>query len=281
MKSKPEWFRKAINRKDLVEMRDLIREYNLNTVCEEAACPNRGECYKNKTLTVMILGQTCTRNCRFCNVGTKKPEGIDEGEPYRVAEALSKLNLDYVVITSVTRDDLKDGGAEHFAKTIKEFKKKNPDTMLEVLVPDFLHAIHKVVDAKPDVISHNVETVPRLYEYVRPKANYNRSVCLLNVAKRMDPSIYTKSGFMVGLGEVYIEIMHMMEHLRRVNCDVITIGQYARPSKQHIEVTEWVHPKVFEKYKEEAEKMGFLHVESGPYVRSSFHASEFLKKTRK
>lgn len=280
MTSKPEWFRKAINRRDLVEMRELIREYNLNTVCEEAACPNRGECYKNKTLTVMILGQTCTRNCRFCNVGTKKPEGVDEDEPYRVAEALSKLNLDYVVITSVTRDDLKDGGAEHFAKTITEFKKKNPNTTLEVLVPDFLHATHKVVDAKPDVISHNIETVLRLYENVRPKANYDRSMYLLNVAKKLDPAIYTKSGLMVGLGETYEEVLEVMQDLKGVGCDVITLGQYARPSKQHIEVAEWIHPKIFEKYKEEAEKMGFLHVESGPYVRSSFHASEFLKKIR-
>lgn len=281
MKSKPEWFRKAINRRDLTEMRELIREYNLNTVCEEAACPNRGECYKNKTLTVMILGQTCTRNCRFCNVGTKKPEGVDKDEPYRAAEALSKLNLDYVVITSVTRDDLEDGGAEHFAKTIKEFKKKKPKTTLEVLVPDFLHAIHKVVDARPDVISHNVETVPRLYKDVRPQADYKKSLAMLSVIKKLDQNIYTKSGFMVGLGETSDEVFYVMKHLRSINCDVITIGQYARPSKQHIEVAEWIHPKIFEKYKEEAEKMGFLHAESGPYVRSSFHASEFLKKIRK
>jgi len=279
---KPEWFRKTQNLKDLVEMRKFIKEYRLNTVCEEAACPNRGECYNKKTLTVMILGDTCTRNCRFCNVGTKKPDGkVDEDEPYRVAEALSKLSLDYVVITSVTRDDLKDGGAKHFAKTITEFKKKNPDTVLEVLVPDFLHSIHEVVDAKPDVISHNMETVFRLYDKVRPQADYHRSLKLLDVVKILDPKIYTKSGIMVGLGESYGEVIELMFDLKKIKCDIVTIGQYARPSKEHVEVAEWVHPEIFEDYKEDLECLGFLHVECGPYVRSSFHASEFLKKISK
>jgi lipoic acid synthetase len=278
---KPEWFRKTISLKDLTEMRRFIKEYNLNTVCEEAACPNRGECYKDKTLTVMILGQNCTRNCKFCNVTKKKPDSVDEDEPYRVAEALSKLNLDYVVITSVTRDDLKDSGAEHFAKTITEFKKKNPDTVLEVLVPDFLHSIDKVVDAQPDVISHNMETVFRLYEKVRPQANYHRSLKLLEVVKKIDPKIYTKSGIMAGLGETYGEVMELMFSLKRAKCDVITLGQYARPSKEHIGVAEWIHPDIFEDYKEDLEFMGFLHVESGPYVRSSFHAANFLKKISK
>lgn len=279
---KPKWFRKSLNLGDLAEMGRFIRKHKLNTVCEEAACPNRGECYKNKTLTVMILGDKCTRNCRFCNVGTKKPDGIvDEDEPCRVAEALSNLNLDYVVITSVTRDDLKDGGAEHFAKTITEFKKKNPETVLEVLVPDFLHSIHKVVDAKPDVISHNMETVFRLYEKVRPKADYHRSLKLLEVVKKLDPEIYTKSGIMVGLGETYEEAMELMTDLRKIGCDIATIGQYAQPSKQHIEIAEWIHPETFQSYKKDLEELGFLHVESGPYVRSSFHAANFLKKISK
>lgn len=277
---KPEWFRKNLNLKDLTEMRSFIKEYKLNTVCEEAACPNRGECYKDKTLTVMILGDTCTRNCKFCNVEKKRPGGVDEDEPYRVAEALSKLSLDYVVITSVTRDDLKDGGAEHFAKTITEFKKKNPDKILEVLVPDFLHSIHKVVDVKPDVISHNMETIFRLYEKVRPQADYHRSLKLLEVVKKLDPKIYTKSGIMVGLGEAYEEVIELMLDLKKIKCDVVTIGQYARPSKEHIEVAEWVHPLIFEDYKKDLEALGFMHVESGPYVRSSFHAAEFLKKIK-
>jgi len=186
-----------------------------------------------------------------------------------------------VVITSVTRDDLKDGGAEHFAKTIKEFYKKNPDTLLEVLVPDFAHSIDTVIEAKPDVISHNVETVPRLYKSVRdPRTDYKKSLDVLKKVKKQDPSIYTKSGLMVGLGESYEEMLNVMWDLKAIDCDVITIGQYARPSKKHIEITEWVHPDRFKEYKEAAERIGFLHVESEPYVRSSFHASDFLKKIR-
>ena len=276
--NKPEWFRKVIRANDLIQMRAFIRENRLNTVCEEAACPNRGECYKHKTLTVMILGRTCTRNCRFCNVETKRPEDVDSGEPNRVARALSLLHLDYVVITSVTRDDLEDGGAEHFVKTIKKVKEKNPDTVLEVLVPDFVHSIHRVVEASPEVVSHNVETIPRLYRSVMPQANYEKSLSLLALVKQRNSEIYTKSGMMVGLGERFEEVLSVMRDLRDVGCDVFTIGQYARPSKKHIEVSEWIHPRIFEAYKNRAEEMGFLHVESGPYVRSSFHASEILKK---
>jgi len=226
----------------------------------------------------MILGRTCTRNCRFCNVETKQPEGVDSDEPNRVARALSLLDLDYVVITSVTRDDLEDGGAEHFVKTIRKFKGKNPHTVLEVLVPDFVHSIHKVVKALPEVISHNVETIPRLYGSVRPQANYEKSLSLLALVKKINSGIYTKSGMMVGLGETFEEVLSVMKDLRDVGCDVFTIGQYARPSKKHIEVSEWIHPHIFEAYRNRAEEMGFLHVESGPYVRSSFHASEILKK---
>ena len=278
--NKPEWFRKVIRPNDLIEMRGLIRENRLNTVCEEAACPNRGECYKNKTLTVMILGRTCTRNCRFCNVETSKPEDVDIDEPNRVARALSQLHLEYVVITSVTRDDLEDGGAGHFVTTIQKFKEKNPHTVLEVLVPDFVHSIHKVVNANPGVISHNVETIPRLYSSVRPQADYKRSLSLLKLAKQINPAIYTKSGMMVGFGETWDEVIGVMKDLRDVGCDLFTIGQYARPSRRHIEVSDWIHPHTFEAYKKQAEKMGFLHVESGPYVRSSFHAAEILKKIR-
>jgi lipoic acid synthetase len=276
--NKPEWFRKVIRPRELIGMRNLIREYGLNTVCEEAACPNRGECYRNKTLTVMILGRTCTRNCRFCNVASERPRGVDRDEPNRVAGALSELSLDYVVITSVTRDDLDDGGAGHFAHTIRAVREKNPDTVLEVLVPDFVHAIDMVVREKPEVISHNVETVPRLYQSVRPQAHYERSLSLLAKVKEIDPEIFTKSGAMVGLGETYKEVLDVMRDLRAVGCDALTIGQYARPSKSHIEVSEWVHPHTFDRYRKEAEEMGFLHVESGPYVRSSFHAADFLEK---
>jgi lipoic acid synthetase len=276
--NKPEWFRKVIRPRELIDMRRLIREYGLNTVCEEAACPNRGECYGNKTLTVMILGRTCTRNCRFCNVESKQPHGIDDDEPNRVAGALSELSLEYVVITSVTRDDLEDGGAGHFASTIRAVRERNPDTVLEVLVPDFVHAIGKVVREKPEVISHNVETVPRLYPWVRPQADYERSLSLLSLVKELDPEIFTKSGMMAGLGETYQEVIGVMRDLRERGCDAFTIGQYARPSRAHIEVSEWVHPRTFDKYRDKAGAMGFLHVESGPYVRSSFHAAEFLKK---
>ena len=276
--NKPEWFRKVIRQRDLVEMRRLIIEYKLNTVCEEAACPNRGECYRNKTLTVMILGRRCTRNCAFCNVESKRPSGVDDDEPNRVAGALLELSLDYVVITSVTRDDREDGGAGHFANTIRAVREKNADTVLEVLVPDFVHAIGKVVREKPEVISHNVETVPRLYQSVRPQAHYEKSLSLLAAVKEMDPGIFTKSGVMVGLGETHEEVLGVMRDLRAVGCDVLTIGQYARPSMRHIEVSEWIHPRTFDRYRKEAEELGFLHVESGPYVRSSFHAADFLKK---
>jgi lipoic acid synthetase len=278
---KPEWFRKVIRPRDLVEMRRLIMEYKLNTVCEEAACPNRGECYRNKTLTVMILGRNCTRNCTFCNVESKKPTAVDDDEPTRVAEALSELSLDYVVITSVTRDDLEDGGSGHFARTIRAVREKNPETVLEVLVPDFVHAIGTVVGEKPEVISHNVETVPRLYQSVRPQAHYEKSLSLLALVKETDPEIFTKSGLMAGLGETYEEIIGVMRDLRAVGCDVLTIGQYARPSRSHIEVSEWIHPSTFDRYREEAQELGFLHVESGPYVRSSFHAADFLEKIRR
>jgi len=276
--NKPEWFRKVIRPRDLVEMRRLIMKYRLNTVCEEAACPNRGECYRNKTLTVMILGRNCTRNCRFCNVESRRPSDVDHDEPNRVAGALSELSLDYVVITSVTRDDLEDGGAGHFARTIRTVREKNRGTVIEVLVPDFVHAIGKVVNEKPEVISHNVETVPRLYSSVRPQANYEKSLSLLARVKEMDPGIFTKSGLMVGLGETFKEVLGVMRDLRTAGCDVLTIGQYARPSKEHIEVSEWIHPVTFDRYREEALKLEFLHVESGPYVRSSFHAADFLDK---
>ncbi len=276
--TKPEWFKKVIRPRDLVEMRRLILEYRLNTVCEEAACPNRGECYRNKTLTVMLLGRTCTRNCRFCNVEPKRPDSVDDDEPSRVAEALSQLSLNYVVITSVTRDDLEDGGAGHFAATIRAVREKNPDTAIEVLVPDFVHAIGVVVREKPEVISHNVDTVPRLFQSIRPQTSYERSLSLLAGVKELDPDMFTKSGVMVGMGEKYEEVLAVMRDLRAIGCDVFTIGQYARPSKRHIDVSEWIHPRTFDVYRDKAQELGFLHVESGPYVRSSFHAADFLEK---
>jgi len=267
-KKRPEWFNKVINQSDLTEMKKLIGGYDLNIVCEEDFCPNRGECYQDKTLTVRILEETLIKNTNT----------IDEDEPYRVAEAISKLNLDYVIITSVRRDDLEDGGAEHFAKTITELKRKSPKTTLEVLVPDFVHSIHKVVEAKPEVISHNIKTIPRLYKELNPKASYDKSLALLSVIKKTDPKIYTKSGLMLGSGEEYKEVLEALEDLASIECDIINIGQYVKPSKQHTEVVEWIHPYIFQKYKKDAYELGFLHVESEPYARISFHAAEFVKK---
>lgn len=273
---KPEWLKVKVNQYQLEEMANFLKDSKLYTVCQSAHCPNIGECFGRRTATFMIMGNICTRNCRFCAVDKGKPLPVDEEEPRRIAEAARKLNLRHVVVTCVTRDDLEDGGASHFAKTINELK-KIPGLTVEVLVSDFQgkeESIKTVVMAKPEIINHNLETVPRLYPEVRPMANYERSLYLLKRVKELDPSIYTKSGIMVGLGETDEEVIKVMEDLRKVDCDMMTIGQYLRPSKKHLEVKEFITPEQFEKYKKIGYEMGFKYVASGPLVRSSYNAEK-------
>lgn len=273
---KPEWLKVKISHDELKLMQNFLKDMSLNTVCQNADCPNIGECFAKKTATFMIMGNICTRGCRFCAVSKGQPEPLDEDEPKRVAEAAERLGLKHVVVTCVTRDDLSDGGASHFAKTIDELK-KIPGLTVEVLVSDFRgneESIKTVVKARPEIINHNVETVPRLYPKVRPQASYDRSLSLLKRVKELDEKIHTKSGIMVGLGETEDEVINVMKDLRKVNCDMMTIGQYLRPSKKHIEVAEYIIPEQFERYKEIGYNLGFKYIASGPLVRSSYHASE-------
>jgi len=254
-----------------MEVMGILRELGLHTVCEEANCPNRGECFESKTATFMILGNVCTRNCTFCAVSKGKPQPVDPDEPERLAEAASKLGLEYVVVTSVTRDDLPDGGAGHFAKVTQELHKKGIKT--ELLIPDFQgneQALKTVLDSDPEVLNHNVETVPRLYPEVRPKANYLQSLELLNRARDHT----TKSGIMLGLGEKQEEVEEVLDDLIKAGCDFLTIGQYLAPSRYHHPVIDYVHPDKFEELKQIALHKGFKHVASGPFVRSSYHAKE-------
>jgi len=258
--------------------RRLLEELKLNTVCQSALCPNLGECFSRRTATFMILGNTCTRNCRFCAVQSGQPQPPDPDEPRRVALAAARLGLKHVVVTSVTRDDLPDGGAGQFAATIKSIREYLPGAVIEVLTPDFQgkkEALVKVLEAGPHIFNHNIETVPRLYPEVRPGANYQRSLEILKQVKEMAPGIYTKSGLMVGLGETKEEVEQVMADLRKVNCDILTIGQYLRPSPQHLEVKEYVRPEVFDYYGARGREMGFLYVAAAPFVRSSYNAAEF------
>lgn len=281
---KPDWIRvKAPVSHAYQATRDLIRDHKLNTVCEEAACPNIGECWAKKHATVMILGSVCTRACRFCNVATGRPDLLDPHEPERVAEAMSKLSLSHVVVTSVDRDDLHDGGAEHFARTIRAIRAASPTTTIEVLTPDFLRkegALEIVVDARPDVYNHNVETVPRLYKQVRPAARYFHSVHLLKRVKELSPQTFTKSGLMVGLGEGKEEIYQVMEDLRAADVDFITIGQYLQPTPKHHVVERFVEPSEFEDYARMARGKGFLMVSASPMTRSSYHAGDDFEKLK-
>ncbi|MBV7274073.1 lipoyl synthase [Clostridiaceae bacterium UIB06] len=280
-KRKPEWLRVKIRGGEISgDVNEVLERYSLNTVCTEANCPNRMECYNKRTATFMILGKNCTRNCTFCNVTKEKPEVVDVSEPANVAKAVEKLNLKHSVITSVTRDDLEDGGAAHFAEVVKEIRKLNDGVTIEVLIPDFKgdkQSLKKVVDVKPDVINHNVETAPSLYKEVRPMAIYERSLELLANVKNMDNSILTKSGFMLGLGETEDDIIGVLKDLREVKCDIVTIGQYLAPSSKHHQVIEYVHPNSFEKYRIMALDMGFKYVSSGPLVRSSYYAEEVFR----
>ena len=275
---KPPWIRvKAPVSPEYQATRRLIREHNLHTVCEEAACPNIGECWKDKHATVMILGAVCTRACTFCNVATGRPDTLDPHEPERVGEAVGKLGLAHIVVTSVDRDDLDDGGAGHFARTIAAIRAAAPDTTIEVLVPDFLRkdsAIETVVAARPDVLNHNLETVPRLYTEVRPGARYFASLRLLDEVKRIDPAMFTKSGIMVGLGEDKSEVLQVMDDLRSAQVDFLTIGQYLQPTPKHHAVDRFVTPDEFDAYRRQALGKGFLMVSASPLTRSSYHAGD-------
>jgi lipoic acid synthetase len=273
---KPDWIRvKAPTSAVFQETRALMRDNRLTTVCEEAACPNIGECWSQRHATMMIMGEVCTRACAFCNVATGLPQALDADEPRRVADAVAKLGLRHVVVTSVDRDDLKDGGAAHFAHTIRAIREAAPGTTIEVLTPDFLRkdgALEVVVEARPDVFNHNLETVPRLYPTIRPGARYFHSLRLLDQVKQLDPSIFTKSGLMVGLGEAKGEVTQVMDDLRSAEVDFLTIGQYLQPSVKHAAVDRFVEPSEFEDYATIARGKGFLLVSATPLTRSSYHA---------
>jgi lipoic acid synthetase len=272
----PEWIR-AKNHGGLHDTKQVLRSHGLATVCEEARCPNIGECFSRPTATFMILGSKCTRNCGFCSVESSIPEPLDPEEPERVAMAAKEMGLRYVVITSVTRDDLYDGGAEHFAKTVYAVKKYLPDTRVEVLTPDFkgnLNALNRVLHSKTDVYNHNVETVPRLYPVVRPGADYRRSLNILKYAKKIAPQINIKSGIMLGLGETLDEVIDVLRDLRNAGCELVTIGQYLRPSRLNLPVVEYIRPGVFERLRLKALNMGFKYAASAPLVRSSMNAEE-------
>ena len=281
---KPSWIRvRAPTSPVYAETKRLMRDQKLHTVCEEAACPNIGECWAQKHATIMIMGDTCTRACTFCNVKTGMPNALDSHEPERVAAAIARLALHHVVITSVDRDDLPDGGAHHFAAVIRAIRASAPGTTIEVLTPDFLRkdgALEVVVEAKPDVYNHNLETVPRLYAEVRPGARYFHSLRLLDRVKRLDPSLFTKSGLMVGLGESREEIYQVMDDLRAAEVDFLTIGQYLRPTPRHHEVARFVEPAEFEAYAQMAKGKGFLMVSASPLTRSSYHAGEDFLRLR-
>jgi len=273
----PAWIReKRINLAELHEIKSLLREKSLHSVCESLACPNRAECFSRGTATFMILGDVCTRSCGFCNVTTGRPYAPPSSEePRAVAEAARRMNLRHVVITSVTRDELPDGGARQFADTIREVRRSLPGAAVEVLTPDFrgnAASVRTVVEARPDYFNHNVETVPRLYDFVRPGSRFPRSIGVLRSVRTMDPSIATKSGLMLGLGERRDEVIDVLRHLRDAGCEIVTIGQYLQPNREKLEVVEYVEPAVFDEYRSIGEELGFRAIFSGPFVRSSYMA---------
>ena len=284
VKRKPAWIRvKAPTSKEYQETRRIVRDNSLATVCEEAACPNIGECWAKGHATMMIMGEICTRACSFCNVATGKPGALDPFEPTNVATAVAKLGLKHVVITSVDRDDLDDGGAAHFAAVIGALREAAPETTIEILTPDFLRkegALEVVVDARPDVFNHNLETVPRLYSEVRPGARYFHSLRLLDDVKKQDPTIFTKSGIMVGLGESKEEVLQVMDDLRSADVDFLTIGQYLQPTPKHHVVDRFVTPEEFKHYETMALGKGFLVVSATPLTRSSYHADQDFLRLR-
>jgi lipoic acid synthetase len=285
IKKKPKWIRSKIsNSQNFFLTKGIINKNNLNTVCQEANCPNIMECWSKKHATFMIMGDICTRACRFCDVKTGKPKSLDSLEPIKIAQAIKKLNLKHVVITSVNRDDLNDGGAEHFLKVIKETRKLNKNTTIEVLTPDFLrkgNAYKKVVEVNPDVFNHNIETVPSLYLKVRPGSRYFASLELLKSAKKINNKIFTKSGIMLGLGEERDEILQVMDDLISADVDFLTMGQYLQPSVKHYPLARYVQPEEFKELKTIAESKGFLIVASSPLTRSSYHADEDFSKMKK
>ncbi|ACX67704.1 lipoyl synthase [Paenibacillus lautus] len=282
---KPDWIRIKLTTGDnYKEIKSMMRSKTLHTVCEEARCPNIYECWANRTATFMILGDICTRACRFCAVNTGLPTELDLQEPERVAEAAEQMNLRHCVVTSVARDDLKDGGAYIFAETVKAIRRRLPLCSVEVLIPDFMgdeESLKIVMDVKPDILNHNIETVERMSDRVRAKAKYSRSLQLLKNAKAMQPDIPTKSSIMLGVGEQWHEILEAMDDLRSVGCDIMTIGQYLQPSPKHLNVEKYYTPEEFAILKEEGMKRGFSHVESGPLVRSSYHAHEQVKSAER
>ena len=278
---KPDWLRVRVSgSKKFLETKKILSESKIVTVCEEANCPNISECWQKNHATFMIMGDTCTRACAFCNVKTGLPDKLDVFEPYKISQVVKKMNLSHVVITSVDRDDLDDGGAEHFAKTIKAIRKTSPETTIEILTPDFLkkeNALEKILKDYPDVFNHNLETVPRLYLSIRPGARYFNSLKLLNDVKDKNSNIFTKSGLMLGLGEKKNEIMQVMDDLRAAKVDFLTLGQYLQPTKKHAPVAKYITPDEFNSYKIIAESKGFLMVSSSPLTRSSHHAEEDFK----
>ena len=285
IKKKPNWIRtKILDSQNYFKTKEIINKKKLHTVCQEASCPNISECWSKKHATFMIMGDTCTRACAFCNVKTGKPTSLDPSEPIKIAEATRELKLKHVVITSVDRDDLNDGGADHFSKVILETRKLNKNTTIEVLTPDFLRkgeAYKKVINANPDVFNHNIETVPSLYKKVRPGSIYFDSVNLLKSAKKINNQIFTKSGIMLGLGESKDEVLQVMDDLLSANVDFLTIGQYLQPSTKHYPLNRYVHPNEFAELKELALSKGFLIVASSPLTRSSYHADEDFFEMKK
>ena len=283
-KQKPAWLRvRLVETPAFLETRDLLRRQGLVTVCEEAACPNLHECWSRRHATVMVLGDVCTRACAFCAVGTGRPNAVDAKEPLRLARAVAELRLRHVVVTSVDRDDLDDGGASHFVSCIEAIRARAPGTTIEILTPDFRHkpgAVERVAEAAPDVYNHNVETVPRLYRRIRPGASYEHSVALLARVKQVAPGTFTKSGMMLGLGETSEEVIELMHDLRDADVDFLTLGQYLQPTPRHAEVSRYVPPDEFDEYRDTATRMGFLLVSSSPLTRSSYHADEDFQRLR-
>ncbi|HKQ94615.1 MAG TPA: lipoyl synthase [Aestuariivirgaceae bacterium] len=281
---KPDWIRvKAPGSPVFHETQKIVREHQLVTVCEEASCPNIGECWSKKHATFMVLGDTCTRACAFCNVRTGRPDAVDHEEPARVAQAIGRMGLHHAVVTSVDRDDLDDGGARHFAAVIREVRKHSPETTIEVLTPDFLRkdgALELVVEARPDVFNHNLETVPSLYLSIRPGARYFHSLRLLQRVKELDPRMFTKSGIMVGLGETREEVLQVMDDMRSADIDFITIGQYLQPTRKHAPIDRFVTPDEFKAYETIAYAKGFLMVAASPLTRSSHHAGDDFARLR-
>ncbi|WP_247215684.1 lipoyl synthase [Synechococcus sp. C9] len=283
---KPDWLRVKLGQGPVFgQVKHLLRDLQLNTVCEEASCPNIGECFSQGTATFLILGPACTRACPYCDIDfVKKPPALDPEEPRRLAEAVKRLNLHHVVITSVNRDDLPDGGAEQFVKCIHSVRTLCPQTTIEVLIPDLCgnwEALQMIIRAQPDVLNHNTETVPRLYRRVRPQGEYNRSLLLLRKTRELRPQIYTKSGLMVGLGETWEEVVQVMQDLRQVDCDILTLGQYLQPSPKHLPVARYVPPPEFDQWRAVGEGMGFLQVVASPLTRSSYHAAEVKNLMRR